>query len=233
MLLKNLRLFGAATAAHPRRVLTEALEQRQLLSTVPSGFVDAKLTGGIAQGTAMAIAPDGRIFVAQQGGKLGVVKSNKLLNTPFVKVSTVNNASEGLIGVALDPKFSTNGYVYVSYTKTSPLRTTIVRYTASGDVAKSNSAKTIFTTGTLQNHEHNGGALAFGPDGKLYVALGDDLTINNAQSKSSTQGKILRINSDGTIPTDNPFYKTTTGNARAIWAYGFRNPFTLSFQPGT
>src|SRR5439155_20842098 len=137
MLLKNLRLSGAARAALPRRVLTEALEQRQLLSAVPSGFVDAKLTGGISQGTAMAIAPDGRIFVAQQGGKLCIVKNNKLLSTPFVKVSTVNNASEGLIGVAIDPKFSTNGYVYVSYTKTSPLRTTIVRYSASGDVAKS------------------------------------------------------------------------------------------------
>src|SRR5205814_1031629 len=150
--------------------------------------------------------PDGRIFVAQQAGKLSVVKSNKLLTTPFLKVTTITDASEGLIGVAIDPKFSTNGYVYVSYTKTSPLRTVISRFTANGDVAKSGSEKVIFQTPGLSNHEHNGGALAFGPDAKLYIALGDDFTIGNAQSKNSTQGKILRINSDGTIPGDNPFY---------------------------
>src|SRR5690349_13850 len=208
MLRKNLRARAAANAARSWKILTEALEPRQLLSAVVSGFVDAKVTAGIQQGTGMAIAPDGRVFISQQAGKLSIVKSNKLLSTPFLKVTTPTDASEGMIGVTLDPAFVTNGYVYVSYTKTNPLRTVISRFTANGDVAKSGSEKVIFTTNTLQNHEHNGGALAFGPDGKLYIALGDDLTITNAQSKSSTQGKILRINSDGSIPTDNPFYKT-------------------------
>src|SRR5438552_11878147 len=104
MVPKTQREKTAACAARSRRILTEALEPRQMLSAVPSGFVDAKVTGGIAQGTAMTVAPDGRVFVAQQAGKLGIVKSNKLLSTPFLKVTTVNNASEGLIGVALDPK---------------------------------------------------------------------------------------------------------------------------------
>jgi glucose/arabinose dehydrogenase len=233
MLRKNWMSLFAANAALPRRVVSEALESRQLLSSVPSGFVDAKVAGGISQGTGMAVAPDGRVFIAQQAGKLVVVKNNKLLSTPFLSVTTPNDASEGLIGVAVDPNFATNGYVYISYTKSNPLRTVISRFTANGDVAKSGSENVIFTTNNLQNHEHNGGALAFGSDGKLYVALGDDLTITNAQSLKSTQGKILRINSDGSIPTDDPYYTKTTGAARAIWAYGFRNPFTLSIQPGT
>src|SRR5215212_6140449 len=112
MLPKKLRLVRAAMAElapHSKggRVFAEALEARQMLSTVPSGFVDARITSGIAQGTAMAMAPDGRMFIAQQAGKLSIVKSNRLLTTPFLKVTTVMDASEGLIGVAIDPKFST------------------------------------------------------------------------------------------------------------------------------
>src|SRR3954447_24398126 len=128
MLPKKLRVISAAHAALTRkrgaqRVFAEALESRQMLASVPTGFVDAKVTTGIQQGTAMAVAPDGRIFIAQQAGKLSIVKSNKLLATPFVKVTTITDASEGMIGVAIDPKFSTNKFVYVSYTKTNPTRT--------------------------------------------------------------------------------------------------------------
>src|SRR6185436_7948476 len=130
---------------------------------------------------------DGRLFVAEQGGKLRVVKSGALLSTPFVKVTTVTDASEGLIGVTVDPNYSSNHYVYVSYTKSSPLRTVVSRFTSSGDKAVSGSEKVLFTSPELDNHEHNGGALAFGQDGKLYIALGDDLTISNAQSKNTTQ----------------------------------------------
>src|SRR5690606_29293667 len=84
--------------------------------------------------------------------------------------------------------------------------------------------------------DHNGGAMHFGPDGKLYVAIGDNKggpTGIYAQDLTNLHGKILRINPDGSIPTDNPFYGTLAGNNRAIYAYGFRNPFTFAFQPGT
>jgi glucose/arabinose dehydrogenase len=73
----------------------------------------------------------------------------------------------------------------------------------------------------------------FGPDGKLYIAVGENANGANAQSFSNLLGKMLRINPDGTIPTDNPFFSTATGNNRAIWALGLRNPFTFAFQPGT
>ena len=78
---------------------------------------------------------------------------------------------------------------------------------------------------------HNGGALAFGPDGKLYAAVGENANGANAQTLANLHGKMLRLNSDGTIPTDNPFYTTATGRNRAIWALGLRNPFTFAFNP--
>src|SRR4029079_13777136 len=77
---------------------------------------------------------------------------------------------------------------------------------------------------------HNGGAIAFGPDGKLYVAAGENANSANAQSMSTVLGKILRINSDGSIPTDNPFFASASGKNRAIWALGLRNPFTFAFD---
>ncbi len=80
---------------------------------------------------------------------------------------------------------------------------------------------------------HNAGAIHFGPDGNLYVAIGDNANGNNAQSFSTTLGKMLRITSTGAIPTDNPFFNSTTGDNRSIWALGLRNPFTFAFQPGT
>src|SRR5205823_6118401 len=80
---------------------------------------------------------------------------------------------------------------------------------------------------------HNGGATHFGPDGKLWIAVGENANGANSQTLTNLLGKMLRINSDGTIPTDNPFYNTATGQNRAIWALGLRNPYTFTFQPGT
>ena len=80
---------------------------------------------------------------------------------------------------------------------------------------------------------HNGGALHFGVDGKLYIASGNNANNANSQTLTNLLGKMLRLNSDGTIPTDNPFYNQPTGKNRAIWAYGLRNPFTFGIQPGT
>src|SRR5437762_14052076 len=80
---------------------------------------------------------------------------------------------------------------------------------------------------------HNGGAIHFGSDGKLYVAVGDNANRANSQTLSNRLGKILRLNSDGSIPTDNPFFNTAQGANGSIWALGLRNPFTFAFQPGT
>ncbi|HUE80771.1 MAG TPA: PQQ-dependent sugar dehydrogenase [Pyrinomonadaceae bacterium] len=109
----------------------------------------------------------------------------------------------------------------------------VSRFTANGDVAVAGSEVPILDLENLNATNHNGGAIHFGPDGKLYVATGENAVPSNAQTLNNRLGKILRINSDGSIPTDNPFFNTASGVNRSIWALGLRNPFTFAFQPGT
>ncbi len=202
---------------------------------LPAGFTRAPFVSGFgSRVTAATLAPDGRMFVAEQGGALRVVSAGALLPTPFVSLAVLSEGERGLLGVALDPAFATNGFVYVYYTTAAGgAHNRISRFTASGNVAAG--PETILadlpplTTAT----NHNGGALAFGPDGRLYVAVGDNTQPLAPQSVASPLGKILRFNADGSIPTDNPFYTTTTGQARAIWALGLRNPYTFAFHPTT
>ena len=148
-----------------------------------------------------------------------------------------SNNERGLLGVTFDPNFATNRYVYVYYTAaTSTVVNRVSRFTASAsnpDVAEPGSEVVVFGDIPSQTGWHNGGAIHFGADGRLYVAVGEGHSGSNAQSLNTVSGKVLRINGDGTIPTDNPFYSVTSGNNRAIWALGLRNPFTFDIQPST
>lgn len=207
---------------------------------LPTGFEQSRLVGGLKEPTAMAFAPDGRLFVSEQAGRLRVVKNGRLLEKPFANLSKKIEVSgaRGLLGVAFDPDFENNKYVYVYYTRKAtskrPARNRIVRFTADGDIAARGSEKVIFELDKLnQYHSHNGGAINFGEDGKLYVAVGDNNRSANAQSLRNLKGKMLRINADGTIPKDNPFYEMAAGKDRAIWALGFRNPFSFDIQHDT
>lgn len=203
--------------------------------TVPPGFTATRLATDIASPTAMAFAPDGRLFVCEQGGRLRVIKNGVLLPNAFVTLSVDPTQERGLLGIAFDPHFATNHYVYVYYTTTeTPRRNRVSRFTANGDVAVPGSEFVVVNLSPLSNaNNHNGGAIHFGPDGRLYIATGDNRREQSPQSLTDRHGKMLRINKDGTIPTDNPFYHQATGPERAIWALGLRNPFTFAFQPGT
>jgi glucose/arabinose dehydrogenase len=213
----------------------EDVAEVQQAATVPTGFSDETLVTGLSNPTAMAFAPDGRIFVCQQGGQLRVVKNGALLPTPFLTVTVSSSGERGLLGVAFDPNFATNNFVYVYYTATTPaVHNRISRFTANGDVAVAGSEVVLMDLDNLSTAtNHNGGAMHFGPDGKLYIAVGENANRNNASTLANRLGKMLRINSDGSIPTDNPFFGTATGANRSIWALGLRNPFTFAFQPGT
>ncbi|HYG10524.1 MAG TPA: PQQ-dependent sugar dehydrogenase, partial [Pyrinomonadaceae bacterium] len=204
-------------------------------ATVPAGFTDTLVAGNLSNATAMAIAPDGRIFVCLQGGALRVIKNGVLLPTPFLSVTVSATGERGLLGVAFDPNFSTNGFVYVYYTATTPaIHNRVSRFTANGDVAVAGSETVLLDLDNLSAAtNHNGGAMHFGPDGKLYIAVGENAAPANAQTLANLLGKMLRINADGSIPADNPFVNTATGKNRAIWALGLRNPYTFNFQPGT
>lgn len=205
------------------------------VAALPAGFQSMLVTSGLQSPTAMAFAPDGRLFVAEQRGNLRVIQNGTLLPTPFLSVNVNYSGERGLLGLAFDPNFASNNYIYIYYTTaSSPIHNRIVRYTANGNVVVPGSAFPLLDLNNLTTaSNHNGGAMHFGPDGKLYVAVGENATRSNSQTLSNLLGKMLRINSNGTIPNDNPFYNTATGNNRAIWALGLRNPFTFAFQPGT
>jgi glucose/arabinose dehydrogenase len=186
----------------------------------------------------MEFAPDGRLFVAEEAGKVRIVKPNGTLATFLDISSKVDIAGErGLMGVTFDPNFATNHFVYLYYTRkataTTPVHNRVVRVTASGDSAVAGSEVLVFRLNNQSAQIHQGGALDFGNDGKLYLSTGDNATPGNAQSLGNLFGKVLRINKDGTIPTNNPFYATASGNNRAIWALGLRNPFKFAIKPGT
>ena len=203
-------------------------------ATLPPGFTETSING-LSNPTAMEIAPDGRIFVCEQGGALRVIKNGVLLSTPFLTLTVDPNGERGLLGVAFDPNFAANNFLYVYYTVTStPRHNRVSRFTANGDVVVPGSEQPVLDLDNLSTAtNHNGGAIHFGPDGKLYVAVGENANGSNAQTLSNRLGKMLRINSNGTIPTDNPFFNTAAGDNRSIWALGLRNPFTFAFQPGT
>ncbi|HEV3166107.1 MAG TPA: PQQ-dependent sugar dehydrogenase [Isosphaeraceae bacterium] len=213
----------------------DRLEDRTVPTTLAPGFSQTVVVSGLNSPTAMAFAPDGRVFVAEQDGTVVVVQNGQVLPTPFLKVNAFPSSERGLVGLALDPNFEVNHYVYIYYTTASaPFHNRVSRFTADGNVAEPGSETVLLELdpiNTKQIFQHVGGSLVFGADGKLYVGVGDLGNKANAQLLKTRTGKILRINPDGTIPTDNPFYTRLKGPLRAIWAFGLRNPYTAAVDP--
>jgi glucose/arabinose dehydrogenase len=178
---------------------------------------------------AIDFAPDGRIFLTERGGRVRTVRDGRLDPEPWMTLDVVEMAESGLLGLALDPDFARNGYVYVAYTYATAdggMQNRLVRLRE--DPATGRGA---FDTGLLDDvrggRVHDGGRVKFGPDGKLYWTMGDAGSQDLAQSLDAWNGKILRVNSDGSIPEDNPF------PGSPIYSYGHRNPQGLAWQPGT
>src|SRR5215212_2803285 len=145
----------------------ERLEPRTLFATLPPGFADTLVAGGIDHPVALDFAPDGRVFVTEQRGNIRVVKDGVALPTPFAQLDAASNGERGADGIAVDPDFASNHYVYVYYTaKTPRLHYRFLRFTADGDVAAAGSEAVIFDLDALDpgSYIHNGGAMHFGPD---------------------------------------------------------------------
>jgi glucose/arabinose dehydrogenase len=216
------------------RPVLEQLEDRLTPSNLPGGFAEATVVSGLAGPTAMEVLPDGRMLVSEQGGTLRVVKNGALLATPFVSLNVDSSGERGLLGVTVDANFASDQFVYLYYTVSgSTAHNRVSRFTAAGDVAVPGSEAVLMDLDPLGPTIHNGGGLHFGADGKLYISVGENGTPANAQTLANRLGKILRINANGTIPADNPFFNVAVGANRAIWALGLRNPFTFAVQPGT
>jgi glucose/arabinose dehydrogenase len=203
-------------------------------TSLPTGFQESVISTSLAVPTSMDIAADGRIFIAQQAGAIRIAKNGAILPTPFATITVDFIQSRGLLGIALDPDFAVNNFIYIYYTAKTPApHNRISRITANGDVMVAGSEVILYDLDNPQNNAHNGGGIHVGPDGMIYQAVGDDNVGTKSQALTNTFGKLLRIGRDGVIPTDNPFYTTATGKYRAIWAYGLRNPFTFNFHPET
>jgi glucose/arabinose dehydrogenase len=173
----------------------------------------------------IVFAPDGRIFFTERVGALRVIEEGQLNPEPVTSID-VEAGEGGLLGLALDPNFEQNHYLYLYYTYFEFPFTynKVVRYTEN---ANSLSEEFILVDKIPGAAWHDGGRLKFGPDEKLYITTGDAGNADSAQDLNSLGGKILRINSDGTIPSDNPFADSI------IFSYGHRNPQGIDWDPVT
>jgi len=198
------------------------------IQALPQGFTKTKVAAGFDSSVDFTFLPDGRILVAEKGGMIKVIKNGSILPTPLITLPVNSDGERGLLGIVPDPNFSSNNFIYAYYINNAPLEIHVSRLTVSGDTAGSE-------TVLLKSEQpialvHQSGTLRFGPDGKLWISVGNNEDVTNPQNLSNIHGKILRINKDGTIPTDNPFYGNPSAK-KEIWAYGLRNPFRFNFLP--
>ena len=207
---------------------------------VPSDFGAFVIEEDVAAPVSLGMAPDGRLIVLTDSGRALMVKNDQVLPTPVfdIRDKVDTSGSQGLQSIAFDNNFEENGYIYVTYTfdtsgdtRDSLGQNRLVRFTMVGDVATDETLLfNDFPSGdniTL----HYGGAVEVGTDGKIYTTVGDYLLGPNSQNLNNVQGTVLRLNKDGSIPTDNPFYDELEGPNRAIYAYGLRNPFQTALRP--
>jgi glucose/arabinose dehydrogenase len=195
--------------------------------TVFIGHERATVVEGLSSPVDFRFLPDGRILVAEKAGAIRVVEDGELLDEPLITLSVRTEVERGIAGLAVDPAFENNGRIYVAYVSAATTRNTLSRFVVTGNTAAFDQILVESNQSAAVNH--HGGALDFGPDGKLYWGVGDNATGSNAQDLTDNiHGKILRLNTDGSIPGDNPLI---LGTRSAIYAYGLRNPFRLTFTP--
>ena len=209
---------------------------RATTTTVRATTTTAGAAGGCATGpqsppkapvaaafaTALAFAPDGRLFFVERAGTIKVVQDGAA--KVFGTVAASTTGERGLLGLAISPTFATDRAVYTFHSSRNGTTQEIVRWTDCAGVGRN--PETIVELPAGSSCCHKGGRLAFGPDGKLYVALGDTFVSTAAADPGDVRGKILRYNADGSVPADNPF-----GAGNAVWATGMRNPFGLAIAP--
>jgi len=201
------------------------------------------VASGLSAPTAISHAGDGseRLFVVQQSGQVRILAAGTLLPTPFIDIADrlINSGEQGLLGLAFPPGFAQKGYFYLHYSRLGDGASVLSRFSVSADpnLALTASEEVLLTV--LQPFEnHNGGQLAFGPDGMLYLALGDGGSggdpQGHGQNPASLLGKLLRLDVEGGavpygIPADNPFVGSPSARPE-IWALGLRNPWRFSFD---
>ena len=248
----SIQLNALASGSHQVRFVLVDQSENELTSTAitlafniaggTSGeFSLQQVVGNLNFPVSMATTPDGRIFVNEKTGNIRVVTPTamppwQLQDAPFATLPVETEGEEGLLGIAVDPNFNTNGFVYVFYTVAGPVNR-VGRFTAAtvnGATVATNPTPTVIFDNIPAKSVHDGGILQFGPDGMLYIVVGENgCCPDDAQNLSSLRGKFLRIAPDGSIPSDNPFASTLSSPFSAIYSYGHRNSFGFTFHPHT
>ncbi len=240
----------------PAALLSLFLAVAARAGTALPGWMDAAYVTGLAAPTAIAFLPDGRLLITEKGGFGGAANAALKLfdgtsTTTLVTLPVCTDSEMGLLGVAVDPAFATDGFIYLyrSAPGTGGCGTAtgrfnqVVRVTMAGGTVNPSSLTVLLDGIRTDDGNHDGGVLRIGLDGKLYVGVGDTGLGDNrggpgsstnpyAQDLSSLNGKILRLALDGSVPPDNPFVGTA-GARGEIFAYGFRNPWRFGFDPQT
>jgi glucose/arabinose dehydrogenase len=225
--------------------------------TFPSGLTDSVVAGGLGAPTSVAALPDGRMLVTSQQGKLWVVAtagSTSVALDLAALAKLCSDSEEGLLGVTVDPQFATNGWIYLFYTASvgscaltgaaaGGAKNRVSRFTLIGSTVNPATEFVLLDNMPEWGGNHNGGDVRVANDGKLFVSVGDGgagAPLTNPADFSLPNGKILRINRDGSIPGDNPHGTTVCRNGWGppgsptvcgeIWADGLRNPFRLGFD---
>jgi chitodextrinase len=204
--------------------------------TSSGAFQNEVLITGMNLPTALHFLPDGDMLILELGGKIWLVPAgtSQVAATPFLELTNIGglNNQQGLMGMTLDPDFENNHYYYVFYTRGSPNRDRVSRFTVTDDHSGTvpDSEFVVYQDPRDAEAEHHGGALNFGGDGKLYITTGEQFGSSDAQSLTNPRGKLLRVNADGSVPTDNPFYDGAGPNRDDIWALGLRNPFRAFYD---
>ncbi|MBP1995684.1 PQQ-dependent sugar dehydrogenase [Paenibacillus eucommiae] len=174
----------------------------------------------------LVVSPDGRLFFTERSGLLRVIDQGKLIESPVLNLQEAlyQKSEAGLLGLALDPDFASNHYMYLyqSYLDGGDAKNRIIRIVEENNQAKLDK---VLLDGLPASQNHNGGRLKFGPDGMLYITNGDASDTSNSQDLGQLSGKIMRIQPDGSIPADNPF-----GNS-PVYSLGHRNPQGLAWDP--
>ncbi|MDQ1718947.1 MAG: aldose sugar dehydrogenase [Pseudonocardiales bacterium] len=204
-------------------------------------YTASTVVSGLDQPTDFRLLPDGRIVFAEKGGAIRVAGTDgQLQDTPLITLPASTDWARGVAAIELDPDYEENGHIYVSYIRSDNYqrlsRLTVTDPSAAVLTVDPASEKVLVQGTQPAGDDHHGGGLAFGPDGKLYWSVGDNVCCSvidgsNSQDLTNMYGKVLRLNPDGTAPADNPFYDGDGSNYDAIYATGFRNPFRLAFTP--
>jgi glucose/arabinose dehydrogenase len=238
-------IFGLPSTTHTVRFVLADQNHNELtnseatktltfsVSPQPTGSLQLQsVISGLNFPVGMSQAPDGRVFFNERlTGRIRIIDPQwQLIQTPFCQLTIATSGEQGLLGLTLDPDFANNKFVYVYHTASSPLRNRVVRYTDSSGIC---TQETVILDNLPANTNHNGGIIQFGPDGKLYVVIGDAQNTANAQNLTSLAGKILRVNPDGSAPSDNPFITNTNANAKKVFSLGHRNSYGFTFHPHT